>query len=46
MKTDEELIEVWKEYEKDTIKGINAFYSLSSNEKYRLFDLVAEGKHR
>jgi hypothetical protein len=46
MKDDEEIIEIWKEYEKDTLEGLESFNTLTTNEKSRLFDLVADGKHR
>jgi len=45
IKDDDVLIGIWREYEKDTIGGVNNFNALNSNEKNRLFDLVANGEH-
>lgn len=45
MKTNAELMKIWKEYEKDTIKGVIDYQNLSLKEKSRIFDLIMEEKH-
>jgi hypothetical protein len=48
MKTDKELLKIWKDYEetrRDNIQAEINFEALESSEKLRIFDLIKEGKH-
>ena len=44
-KTNKNLLEIWKEYEKDTLKGVKEYEELSLEEKSRIFDLITGGKN-
>ena len=44
-KTDKKLIKIWKEKEKDTIKGVIDYQNLSLKEKSRIFNLIMGEKH-
>ena len=43
-KINKELIKIWKEYEKDTLKGVKEYEELSLNEKSKIFDLIIANK--
>ena len=40
MKTKKELIKIWEENTKQTIKGVRDFENLSTKDKCRIFDLI------
>ena len=44
-KTNKQLLKIWRENEKQTIGGVNAYNDLTLAEKSRLFDLIADGEH-
>lgn len=45
-KTDKQLLEIWDENERQIIRGLNAYEDLSSHDKARIFDLIADGEHK
>lgn len=46
MKTNTQLLKIWRENERQTCKGINAYDDLSLEEKSRIFDLILEGEFK
>jgi hypothetical protein len=47
MKSDKELLEIWKERtEKKTYQGEKDFLALTTEEKSRLFELIKNGEHK
>lgn len=40
--TNKQLLKIWRENERQTWKGINAYENLTLEEKSRIFDLIAE----
>ncbi len=47
MKTDEELLRIWKEHEdRENFTAQNNYSNLSLEEKARLFDLIIKEKHK
>ena len=48
MKTDKELLRIWRRCEEKRRMNIEAeiiFEQLTGNEKLKIFDLIKEGKH-